>query len=312
MSAPGRPWLRSFVGLLTGGALLLSTPAAAEPGEFLLGSYDTADGEQIMRAVQARHQQYPHVYEEQVMVLIDRLGQRDTRRLRRYTRVADDGAVDFLLLFDAPEDVLGVALLARREASGRSRQAFYLPALGPDFIESRDSHHDAHFLGSDFTVESLTGENPDAYRYQRRRDVRLDGETYYRIDVHRLDADPLRDTPLRTHYVRQDILFVVRTDHYDGLGRPLRRQTHHDLVPVGAGVWRPNLLRMENLRDGHQSLLRIERRIFSADLVPAERFTPAWILDNQPPLRPAVLQEGEADANANAKADAETTAEGGS
>lgn len=247
-------------------------------------AFEDASGGDIMRAVHERHQFYPYVYEEQLMVLVDRLGHRDTRRLRRYTRLEEDGTVRFLLLFDAPEDVMGVALLAVREPSGATHQSFYLPALGPEFIVSNERSNSGYFLGSDFTVEDLTGEVIEDHRYQRRRDERVKGERYYRIDVYPADADPRTSPPLRSHYILQDILFIARTDHFDDLGRVERQQTHHDLVPVGGGVWRPNLIRMNNLQDVHESLLQIERRVFSADLVPAERFTTEWILGNQPPL----------------------------
>lgn len=245
---------------------------------------EEAGGTEIMQAVQERHQLYPYVYEEQLMVLEDRAGQRDTRQLRRFTRVEEDGTVRFLLLFDAPDDVMGVALLAIREPSGETRQSFYLPALGPDFIESNERSSSGYFLGSDFTVEDLTGEVLEDYLYVRRRDERIHGEPYFRIDVYPAAADPRSSSPLRAHYILQDILFIARTDHFDDRGRVQRRQTHHDLVPVGGGVWRPNLVRMLNLREEHESLLQIERRVFSSDLVPTERFTAEWILSNQPPL----------------------------
>lgn len=246
--------------------------------------FEEASGTEIMRAVHERHQLYPYVYEEQLMVLEDRLGHRETRQLRRFTRVEDDGTVRFLLLFDAPEDVMGVALLAIREPSGETRQSFYLPALGPEFIESNERSSSGSFLGSDFTVEDLTAEVLEDHVYLRRRDERINGEPYYRIDVYPAAADFRTSSPLRTHFILQDILFIARTDHFDDRGRVERRQTLHDLVPVGGGVWRPNLVRMNNLRDEHESLLHIERRVFSADLVPAERFTAQWILTNQPPL----------------------------
>ncbi len=279
--------------------LLLATAtatAAATPvpdGHGHDASLDEASGAEIMQAVHERHQHHPHVYEEQVMVLQDRLGQRNTRRLRRFTRVEADGTVRFLLLFDAPEDLRGVALLAIREPSGATHQSFYLPALGPEFIESSERTNSDYLLGSDFTVEKLTGEVLEDHRYLRRRDERIEGERYFRIDVYAAAADPLRSSPLRAHYILRDSLFIARTDHYDDLGRVARRQTHHDLVSVGAGVWRPNLLRIDNLQDGHKSLLRIERRVFSADLVPAERFTAQWILSNQPPLPriPSTVEE---------------------
>ncbi len=266
--------------------------AARADGDGLEG----ASGDALMHAVHARHQQYPYVFEQQVMVLEDRHGKRDTRRLRRYTRKEDDGTVRFLLLFDAPSDVLGVALMATRDPDGGTRQYFYLPALGGRLLEGAngDRDSDGHFLGTDFTVESLTGEVLDDYRYVRQADAEIGDARYFRVDVHPAGADPV-GVPLRQHFISQETLFIARTDYLDERGRVHRRQTVHDLVPVGGGVWRPNLIRMENLRDGHRSLLRIERRVFSQDYVPEEIFTHEWILANQPPLLalPAVSAEDE-------------------
>ena len=75
------------------GISLLSAPVYGE-----LSAAST--GRQVMDAVYERHQQYPYVYEEQSMVLIDRQGQRETRTLRRYSRAEATGDVNFLLLLD--------------------------------------------------------------------------------------------------------------------------------------------------------------------------------------------------------------------
>ena len=53
-----------------------------------------------MEEVYARHQQYPYVYEEQSMLMLDRNGNRDTRKAMRYSRVEEDGTAKFLLLFN--------------------------------------------------------------------------------------------------------------------------------------------------------------------------------------------------------------------
>ena len=79
-------------------------------------------GAEIMEEVDKRHQQFPYIYEEQSIVLVDRHGDRDTRKARRYSRVEEDGTVRFLLLFDYPQEVKGVALLANREPDGRTNK----------------------------------------------------------------------------------------------------------------------------------------------------------------------------------------------
>jgi hypothetical protein len=57
-------------------------------------------GLDLMEESRSRHRQFPFVHEKQTMVLVDRRGQRETRRLRRYSRVDADGRARFLLVFD--------------------------------------------------------------------------------------------------------------------------------------------------------------------------------------------------------------------
>ena len=55
---------------------------------------------QIMEEFHERHQQYPFVYEEQSMVMLDRNAKRDTRKAIRYSRMDKDGSIKFLLLLE--------------------------------------------------------------------------------------------------------------------------------------------------------------------------------------------------------------------
>lgn len=66
-----------------------------------------ADGLAVMQESQRRHDLYPYVFEEQTMVLVDRHGNRNTRKLRRYSRVEADGTVRLLLAFDYPPEIRG-------------------------------------------------------------------------------------------------------------------------------------------------------------------------------------------------------------
>ena len=117
-----------------------------------------ATGSEIMKEVDRRHQQFPYIYEEQSMIMEDRSGHRDTRKARRYSRVEEDGSVKFLLLFDSPQEVKGVALLANRAPDGKIRKYIYLPAYGEQLLESAGERSGDNFLGTDFSVENLTGE----------------------------------------------------------------------------------------------------------------------------------------------------------
>jgi len=240
-----------------------------------------ASGLTIMETVYSRHQQYPWVYEEQSMILIDQRGNKNTRKLRRYSRLTDNGSADLLLLFDSPTDVKGVALLANRSADGQMTQAFYLPAFGPQFVRAdsgTSSHQQDSFLGTDYSIDNLVGEVLEDYRYERAEDFNHKEVDYFVIDVYRKETAA---RPVRRHYIRQDNLFITRSDHFDELGRLRKRQTQHDLTNVHGDMWRANMMMMDNEHLSHRTVIKIDKRIFSRDYVPEEVFTEDWIVANR-------------------------------
>ncbi len=245
------------------------------------------EGLEIMRVVHQRHQQFPYIYEEQSMVMEDRNGVRDTRRLKRYSRMDEDGTVQLLLLFDYPEEVRGVAILANRNAQGEIKKFLYLPGFQEKLIESKGEGSNDHFLGTDFTVEDLTGERLEDYYYARTDDIEIEGVQYAVVDVHRKLDDDEKGIKLKTHFICRDNLFITMTQHYDSQGRVERLQTQHDLRAVDGDMWRSNMILIEDKRERHQSLIKIHRRIFSRDYVPAEVFTAEWLFANFPYIEPA-------------------------
>lgn len=136
--------------------ILYTSPLNAEEHAEL--KPDEASGLELMQEVYRRHQQFSFIYEEQSMVMIDRNGDRDTRKVKRYSRVEDDGSVKFLLLFESPDEINGVALLANRDASGNTKKFIYLPAFGEQLLENISSGRSEKFLGTDFSIESIAGE----------------------------------------------------------------------------------------------------------------------------------------------------------
>jgi hypothetical protein len=248
---------------------------------------DEATGTEIMEEVYKRHQQFPYIYEEQSMVMEDRNGDRDTRKARRYSRVEEDGTVKFLLLFDYPQEVKGVALLANRSPDGKTNKYIYLPAYGEQLIESAGEGSGDNFLGTDFSVENLTGEILSDHRYARRDDREVDENKYFILDVYKVNNPLTEDRILRRHFIRQDNFYITLTHHFDKHERISRIQSHHDLKAVNSNMWRANMVLMENINDQHQSLIKTSRRIFSHDYVPAEVFTAKWLYENYPHIKPA-------------------------
>ena len=248
--------------------------------------FEDWSGRELLDLVYERHQQYPYVYEEQSMILIDRYGHKNTRKLRRYSRAYESGTVNFLLLFDSPLDVRGVALLAQREQDGRSRQSFYLPAFGDTFIENTpgpEGKSQDNFLGTDYSISNLVGDTLDHHKHIRRDDTNINETDYFVVDVYDLNSQS-EDKPERRHYIKKDNLYISRTDHFDKIGRLQKRQTNHDLAKVHGDMWRANMMMMDNLQKEHRTIIKINKRVFSSDYVPREIFSESWIIANQPPI----------------------------
>ena len=251
-------------------------------------NYDEVNGLEIMQEVYKRHRQYAFIYEEQSMVMMDRNGDRDTRKVKRYSRVEEDGAVKFLLLFDSPDEISGVALLANRDASGKTRKYIYLPALGEQLIENVSSGRDGKFLGTDFSIENLAGEVLDDYIYIRKPDKKTNDIEYFVVDVYQREEGLSEDMLFkekrasRRHFISKSNFYITRTEYFDKQGRVFKKQSHHDLKPVDGEMWRSNMILMEDSKEGHQSLIKINRRVFSRDYVSAEIFTADWLFKNYP------------------------------
>ncbi len=249
------------------------------------------NGREIMEEIYTRHQQYPYVYEEQSMVMRDRNGKRDTRKAHRYSRVEEDGTAKFMLVFDFPHEIRGVAVLATRDPSGNMTKSIYLPAFSEQLVQSSGENSDGNFLGTDFSVENIIGEVLTDYQYTRRQNRKMNGMQYYVVDVHGLHEDVSSSIPMRRHFIRRDNFFISQTEHYDSQGRVHKRQTHHDIRAVDGEMWRSGMILMEDLKEQHQSLLKVTRRLFSHDYVPAEIFTAEWLYQNHPYVAPEEMEE---------------------
>ena len=225
------------------------------------------------------------------MVMRDRNGKRDTRKAHRYSRVEDDGTAKFMLVFDFPREIRGVAILATRDPSGIMTKSIYLPAFAEQLIESSGENSDGNFLGTDFSVENIIGEVLEDYQYNRRQDRKIENAHYFVVDVHTKEDDIKSIKPMRRHFISQNNYFINQTEHYDSLGRVHKRQSHHDIRAVDGEMWRSGMILIEDLKEQHQSLIKVTRRLFSHDYVPSEIFTASWLYQNRPYIKPDESEE---------------------
>jgi Outer membrane lipoprotein-sorting protein len=249
-------------------------------------------GSDIMDQVFKRQRLFPYVYEEQTLILTDNRGNKDVKKMRRFSRVETDGTLKYLLVFDNPEEVRGVALGITRDPKGIVQSRIYLPALGEPVSDLKKTNG-RDFMGTDFSIEELV-ETVSGFIYTRKPDHPVSKQKPG--DCFVVEASPVVESQgvasqgvaspaaksnpaaysIRRHYIRQDNFFIVRTDFFDHDHRLLKRLTHHDLKRIDTDMWQSNMLLMENIRDQHTTLIKIDRRILSRDYVTPEVFIASW------------------------------------
>jgi len=243
--------------------------------------YYDLTGSDIITKVFRRHKIFPYVYEEQTMILTDNAGNKDVRKVRRFFRVESDSTMKYLLVFDYPSEVKGVALRFIRDHNGIVENQIYLPALGKKLSLGGTGGQVCHLLGTDFALEDLV-ESPSDFQYARIPDQTIAKVAYFVVEAFPLDKKNDNQTGYskRRLFIRQDIFFIVRTDYFDHGNRFFKRLTRHDLKKVDKVMWRANMLLMENKEQQHSTLIKINQRVFSQDYVRPEIFTPSWLLEN--------------------------------
>ena len=260
-------------------------------GLLLAQTAQVPTGTEIMQEVQRRHLLGTSIYEELTLILTDRLGNRDTRNLRRYYRSDNTGHTGLLLLFDTPAEVYGVALLASRDSGGETDLAVYLPASGKTEMQQIDPGPEGTLMGTDFTLEQMIGEQMTSWQYVLSGQIKIGNINHYILDVYAAGSNIATTRPVRRHYVRDDSYYISRTDFLDGDGRLQKQRTLYDLRQTGPESWRAGMVMMEDLVEQHTSLLKVNRTIFSDEFVPEEVFTREWLYHNQPPVVLADTQD---------------------
>lgn len=238
------------------------------------------DGAAIMDRVREHRPQACCIYQDLTMILADAAGERGVRKARWYERRESGGASRLLLVFIAPAEVRGAAVLLTREATGKPRGEVYLPALGRSLDLAAGTTGAMPLVGSDFRLADLLAEAPSEFAYAREADAEIDRSMHYVVRATPLDA-AAQGAGLRRHYVRKGDYFVVRTDFHNAQGRLARRQSFRDPKQVEPGAWQAGMILMEDFGERHRTLLKIERRVFSPEYVPPGIFSREWLLDER-------------------------------
>lgn len=271
MRTAGAHWARAPLAAL---AVL----CAAVPASVLAAP----DGSGIMDRVRSHRPQACCVYQELTLIQSNAAGERDVRRIRWFERHEPDGGSRLLLVFVSPAEVRGAAVLVMRDAPGVARGEVYLPALGRPLDLAAKTAGATPLAGSDFRLADLLYEAPRDFTYTREADAEIERSMHYVIRATPVkDAAPRTGGGSRSHYVRKSDYFLVRTDFHDLQGALARRQSFRDPRQVEPRIWQADMILMENYSERHRTLLKVERRVYSPEYVPAEIFSRQWLVEGR-------------------------------
>ncbi len=231
-------------------------------------------GTEIIRESVKRHELYPYVFEAQTLILTDAHKQHDVRRMQRYSRMEKDGVFKTKLEFVYPDSIAGTVLLFVHHPDGSGSSRIFLPALGAQLTDYVGAISGGQILGSEFSLEDFMPEDMASFVYHRIDDVVVDSRAYFvvRADLSTSSAASDRSYAERILFVRQDNFFISRVDYFDNKAHLIKRQTSHNIHPVGGKMWRADMVKVENMLNRHSSILKIDQRIFSSDYAPESAF----------------------------------------
>lgn len=186
------------------------------------------------------------------MVLRNSNGDESLREIRsRNLEVNDDGDKS-LIVFDAPADVKGTALLSFSHGTEPDDQWLYLPAL-KRVKRISSSNKSGPFMGSEFAYEDISSQEVDKYSYKYIGDDVVDGKNTFVIERY----------PQYNHsgYTRQvvwlekQIYQPLKINFYDRKNELLKTLTYYEYKQYLDKYWRPARMEMVNHQTGKATTL---------------------------------------------------------
>ncbi len=189
---------------------------------------------------------------EAEMVLVSAGGSERVRRFRVSVKT-DGSARKSLIRFLSPPDIEGTGFLVLESKPGDTEQFLYLPALKRSrriaTVQKSQS-----FVNSDFSYEDLERRAVDASQHRV-----IGEETLGNVPCWVLESTPLETPPSQYGMVRvwaaKEFWVPLRIHYFDKKGQHIKNYEVRNLKQV-QGIWTEMEVVMENLKDGHRTILK--------------------------------------------------------
>jgi len=248
--------------ILTGWSILLVQPSigsAAPPP----GKTPEEMGRHIFVTQEEMDQGYRDDKTSMDMTLINAAGQKSQRRMDRRTFEMEKDGDKTLMTFQHPRDIKGTGLLTFEHIQGDDDQWLYLPAL-KRVKRIASKNKSGSFVGSEFSYEDLSSNEPEKYNYKYLREDSYQGQPVWVVE--RYPKDPNSGYTKIVTWVNHSNYQTVKQEYFDRKGSPLKIQFNNHIQQYLGKFWRPNEIIMENLQTKKKTVLKFEDWEFQQDL----------------------------------------------
>ncbi|MFB6290697.1 MAG: outer membrane lipoprotein-sorting protein [Candidatus Bipolaricaulia bacterium] len=182
------------------------------------------------------------------MKLVNKEGEEKIRKLEAWKR----GNESSVMVFRAPENVAGTALLKTVNEKGVENTWLYLPSLGITKKMSQEASN-KKFMGSDFTYDDLGARNTDEYTYELLRVENLAGEKIYVVEGVAKDPEVTGYSKIRS-WINEKNWKPEKVEYYDLDGQLVKVQRNSRIENI-KGFWIVKKMTMENKQRGSKTVL---------------------------------------------------------
>ena len=202
-----------------------------------------------------------------------------TKKEFTYRRLGSPGDSKTLVVFTAPKEIRGIALLSINQHSASVHQYMYIPAQ-QRVRTVAPQERTARFIGTDFTFEDVGERVLDDFTYRLLGDTEtMDGHKTYKIEA--TPVDPSRSQYKFIYYwVAQDAPVILFAEMYDAQGQKVRVM-HATGLKRENGIWGARNTDMSTVRDGTRTILHIDEVKFNTNL-DEKLFTPEGLAQATP------------------------------
>ena len=200
-------------------------------------------------------------FNKTTMRLQNKRGQERKRKMEYYSKTYEGDNDKILIRFLEPADVKGVGLLTIEHTERDDDQWLYLPALKKVRRISSSDQGDS-FMGTDFTYEDIRSEKLDKHEYNVTGSETVDGHECYILEALPATEEQIKDSGYskRIIWMRKDIFLIVKAEYYNKKGELFKTEVRGDIVEAAPNLYRPNLMKMNNLKTGHSTTITFDER----------------------------------------------------